>query len=32
MIEVFETDIKSSDKFILIGSDGVFEFIQNEEV
>jgi len=30
--EVLHTTLKSEDKFLVVGSDGVFEFISNEEV
>lgn len=29
--EVLELDLTPADKFIVLGSDGVFEFISNEE-
>jgi len=30
--EILEYDITPEDKFMVIGSDGIFEFLQNEEV
>ena len=30
--EIFEYDIKIQDKFIVIASDGVWEYLSNEEV
>ena len=30
--EFFETEINEDDKFLVIASDGVWEFIQNEDV
>ena len=30
--EIFEFDLQFQDKFLIIASDGVWEFIENEEI
>ena len=30
--EIYETEISEDDKFLVIASDGVWEFIQNEDI